>query len=357
MSCKDCYTGCDKVTPDKCVQYTGLDIPLLGICSGDYLSDVHKIILDKFLEIVDGTGIDLSTLDLSCQYVTDLVGNSDKNLTVLMQKLFDSQCTLKALVDQALSLEESYSFNTSCLTLPTNPSKNDILQAAITKLCSLDTRLTVIEGDYVKNSELTTLVNQIINPTTTLSVQTFSSRMVPYTAMPYFGPLSNFDNTGKGLSSVGFEKIYICNGQNSTPDMRGRVVVGAVRNIPGGTLDAAVDPTNSLNPNTNYTTGDKFGENYHKLSIGEIPQHTHSVVDPGHTHNILGIRGGDDSNNNNLQRFAGGDKNNNESGFFFTNNSACQSAQTGITISSSGSGLAHENRQPSIAAVWIMYLP
>lgn len=358
MACKDCYTGCDEVTPDKCVQYTGEDIPLLGICSGDFLSDVHKIILDKFLEVIDGSGIDLSSITLSCQYTKDLVGNSDKTVAVLIQKLFDSQCTLKQLIDQALAPDPSFSFNTSCLTLPANPSKDDILQAAITKLCSVDTRLTVIENDYVKSSELETLVNQIITPTTTPTTVQFFTRMVPFVAVPYFGPLSNFDNNGKGLSSVGYDKIYICNGQNLTPDLRGRTIVGAVRNVPGGALDAAVDPTSPINPNSNYSVGDKFGETHHTLSISEVPAHSHPVNDPGHVHPPMrlyarNINYGNENSTKVLQANSG----NNSLLVTPQGDNTSTRVTTGISVGSVGSGAPFNVRQPSIAALWIMYIP
>ena len=358
MACKDCQTGCEKIIPDHCVQYTGEDIPLLGICTGDFLSDVQEIILDRLQKSIDGTGIDLSDLTLDCPYTTTLLNGSDKTLANLIQKLFDSQCTLKGLIDTLNGqVNVTYAFNTSCLTLPTNPTKDDILQAAITKLCSIDSRLVTVENNYVKNSDLATLVNNIINPTNTSTVIQYGSRMVPYAVMAYFGSLSNFDNTGKGIASVGYDKIYICNGANGTPDLRGRTIVGAVRNIPGGSLDAAVDPMNPLNPNTNYSINDKFGENYHKLSILEMPSHSHSVNDPGHGHDVNGQRGGDDDNHNNTTRFAGGDKGVNETGFNFTNSTAVHDSTTGITVNASGSGSAHENRQPSMAGAWIIYIP
>ena len=48
--------------------------------------------------------------------------------------------------------------------------------------------------------------------------------MVPYTVVEYYGPLTYFDNTGAGQGD--WDRIFLCNGLNGTPDKRGRVAVG-----------------------------------------------------------------------------------------------------------------------------------
>jgi len=55
---------------------------------------------------------------------------------------------------------------------------------------------------------------------------------------------------------------YLCNGSNSTPDLRGQFIIGA-----GGTY--AVDATG--------------GETTHTLSVSEIPSHSHLVRLNGYT--------------------------------------------------------------------------
>lgn len=40
MSCNNCYNGCVQTTSDKCVKYTGIDVPQLGIIKGDSLNVV-----------------------------------------------------------------------------------------------------------------------------------------------------------------------------------------------------------------------------------------------------------------------------------------------------------------------------
>ena len=42
MSCSNCFNGCAEITSDKCVKYTGADIPALGISYGDTLLHVEE---------------------------------------------------------------------------------------------------------------------------------------------------------------------------------------------------------------------------------------------------------------------------------------------------------------------------
>jgi len=147
-----------------------------------------------------------------------------------------------------------------------------------------------------------------------------------------------------------------------TPDRRGRVGVGAF--TPATGLDPAVDPatptTGIFNPS--YALGSKFGTNSIKLTISEIPPHSHTTtvtLNP-HKHDILGITGGDNNDNNNIVRFAGGDKNQGEVAFYFTNTEACQTTvvtTASVTVTDTGGNGYHSNNQPAIGAYYIMYIP
>lgn len=351
MACKDCFNNCEEITYDNCIKYTGEDIELLGICKGDPISKVEEVIIEKLLEFADGQGITLSDLTLAnCPELQTTLDGESPTLARIVQLLWDNQCTLKGLIEDLAP--SSYAFNTACLTgLPANPKTEDILQAALNLLCSIKTTVDSFPTIYVKISDLNALVTQIIqnNTQTPTGGVSYKDRMVPYEAVPYFGPLSNFDNTGKGLASVGFDKIYLCNGLNGTPDARGRVIVGAVRNVPGGTLDVAVNPANPNNIQpVDYALNDKFGENFVKLTTNEIPNHSHPVSDPGHRHTLPPkIHQDGDS--------AGGEGGSNEKAPRVTLYTTTDT--TGITIGAVGGGQAHNNRQPSIAANYIIYLP
>jgi microcystin-dependent protein len=361
MACTDCLKNCPQIVSDKCVETTiaSDSYPLLGICQGDSLFQVETIILDKLTAITDGTGIVLSEITLdNCQFLLDILGTKDKTLFNLVQMLVDASCSLKTMVD-ALK-ETPYSFNTACLTgLPANPTSNDVLQAALNKLCSLSSTVDAFPSTFVKQSDLENLVLQIIGEQTEAIIQ-YANRLIPFVASPYFGSLSNFDITGKGITTLGFDKIYLCNGLNGTPDLRGRSVVGAVNGVPGGVMDAAINPSNPDNSlqNVNYAINEKFGKNFHKLSVAEAPSHGHGVFDPGHIHPTgqffaRPINYGNENSIPVLQKNSGAHS---ELITPQTNNQNTKTI-TGIIVEPTGGDVAHENRQPSIAAYWIIHIP
>ncbi|BCU97892.1 MAG: hypothetical protein CM15mV19_1420 [uncultured marine virus] len=45
QNCSNCYNGCTEITSDKCVKYTGVDVPILGIKNGDSLSYVEQALI------------------------------------------------------------------------------------------------------------------------------------------------------------------------------------------------------------------------------------------------------------------------------------------------------------------------
>ena len=127
----------------------------------------------------------------------------------------------------------------------------------------------------------------------------------------------------------------LCNGTNSTPDLRDRFVVGA-----GSTY--AVDATGGAATVT--------------LSEANMPAHNHSasssststVSDPGHSHTFAGVQP------------SSGTGTSSRTSVPVTKSTS--SATTGITVSTStsttignaGSGTAHENRPPYFALAYIM---
>lgn len=351
MSCTNCYNGCGTPVPDACVKYTGPNIPLLGIETGDPLSLLQAEIVDKLTQYSTGLDIDLSAITIDCPFIQDLLGCcQDKTLVNLIQVLVNASCTLKELVDDLSAIVNApFSFTTTCLTLPVSPTRDDILQALLVKVCAMDTLLTTVSSDYVKATQLNSLIGQYLSANTGSTQQ--SAKMVPFVAYEYYGPLSNFDGSGIGLAAAGFTKVYICNGSNGTPDKRGRVAVGATQNVPGGAMDAAVDPSLPANAGTNYILNQRFGSSFVALNVNQIPAHSHPVVDSGHTHNVSLFR--NDSNGGNQVNTA---YLNNDTGAIATTRTT-DSSVTGIIIGTAGGGQPHDNRQPSIAANFIMYIP
>ena len=119
--------------------------------------------------------------------------------------------------------------------------------------------------------------------------------------------------------------FVLCDGQNSTPDLRNRFVVGA---------------------GNNYNPGDTGGADSVTLTEAQMPQHNHGINDPGHKHttdDYVGRSGYAEPRNFGV----GTDGNANSSGDTNTKT-------TGITIQNAGSGNSHENRPPYYALCYIM---
>jgi len=118
----------------------------------------------------------------------------------------------------------------------------------------------------------------------------------------------------------------LCDGNNGTPDLRNRFIVGAHSGTnPGTTAQTGpgfADTTGALADN--YEPGDTGGETAHQLTLAEIPSHNHNY-NGGNLKELQGDNGGNDD-------YASG----------------------GGTTDSKGSDRFHENRPPYYALAFIM---
>lgn len=359
MACTDCLQNCPEIVSDQCVQYTGpaLATPF-NVCTGDQLPVYDTAVVRVLQSAIDGTGIFPTPIDISiCTWIQQQFGILPLNLTNIAQVLINNDCSLYAMITslqtQFTNSQSGTVIDTACLTgLPTTPTTPQLIQAIILSLCATNTTVASFPTTYVRLSDLASLITPIVNSIISggSNVTQYNSRMVPYAALPYFGPLSNFDSTGAGISSLGFTRVFLCNGNNGTPDIRGRVVVSAIRNVPGGSLDPAVDPTVDPN-NPNWALNDKAGETFHTLNVTEIPSHSHTVNDPQHTHTVLRGDGYSGNSQQAAGRAGGGQGTNPQS------NAITGASSTGITLALTGGGQPHINIQPSIASFYIMYIP
>jgi len=357
MACSNCYTGCSEITSDKCVKYTGIDVPILEIKKGDSLSYVTQALVTFLTSTLDGTGIKIvleeeDYCELISQYLQEC---STVTAFDLFKALVKAACNLQEQIDSINNTLSTLNadYDISCLDgVSASSDTHAVLQAVIAKLCELDTNLgaliTDVDTNYVKLSELNELIQQYLDSTT--GATRYSSRMVPYSIVPYYGTLGVFDATGAGLPNTEWENIYLCNGQNDTPDLRGRALVGAIAGVPGGALSPNVNPSSSaFNPN--YALGTTCGVNSVTLTESQIPSHTHvaTVNDPGHSHEII------------LSTFAGSIAGPDGYEYQIGADSTLEteSSTTGITVSNApaGGGEAHNNVQPVIATYFIMYIP
>ena len=361
-NCSNCYNGCTEIVSDRCVKYTGIDVPVLGIKTDDSLSYVEQALITFLTSTLDGTGVKIDLGDtVICNLVKQYLPTcKDLSIVDISKALIEAACDLQEQVDAVVAdvavIEADYTVD--CLTGVTASSgTHAIVQAVINTLCTLKTDFTLLVASlpntYVNIDDIDTYIQAYIDGASSGSL--YSSRMVPYGVVAYYGPLTNFDSTGAGTGD--WNKIYLCNGNNGTPDLRGRAIVGAINGVPGPTMNPAVDPSVSGNPN--YSLGGVAGVNQVTLSLQQMPDHNHGIVtvvstdvtDPGHSHTFEGVTN------------SSGDGNGNRKSVPFTRTT--NPAFTGITVDvtvdvtceNNGGGLPHTNIQPVNAAYWIIYLP
>ena len=369
--CDACYNGCVETVSDQCVRYTGINYEALGVETGDNLVSVEQAIMNALVPLLTGTG-DAIGLSISCPIVDLYLPAHTPNTQELFTATVSAICSLQAQVftinDILTILNADYAID--CLTGVTSSSDTHaIVQAIINKLCLTVTDLAALTLDvntnYVKLADLDALIAAYLASQAGGGGTQEYLKMVPYVAYEYYGSLTNFDGTGAGLNSAGFYKVYLCNGLNGTPDRRGRVAVGAIQNVPpiGIGLDAAVNPANPGNPN--YAIFNTGGANTVTLITSQLPTHSHSAVgtttvtlnDPGHFHfagrkNDFGGASGSIGLSKNLPQ--DNQSTTSTTGITITSNTA---NNVSIGVSDTGSGAAHPNIQPVIAAYYIMYIP
>jgi len=361
-NCSNCYNGCTEIVSDRCVKYTGIDVPVLGIQTGDSLSFVEQALITFLTSTLDGTGV---KIDLGTTVVCNLVQQylptcKDLSIVDISIALVEAACDLQEQVDiikaDLNTLNADYTIQ--CLTGVTSSSDTHaIVQAVINTLCALqvDFNLLVasLPNTYVSIADIDTYIQTYLD--NTYNSNLYSSRMVPYGVVAYYGPLTNFDSTGAGTGD--WNRIYLCNGNNGTPDLRGRAIVGAINGVPGPTMNPAVDPSVSGNPN--YSLGGVAGVNQVNITLQQMPDHNHGIVtvvstnvtDPGHSHTFQGVTNSSGDGNGSRQSVP--------------TTRTTDPALTGIdvevtvdvTCQNNGGGLPHTNIQPVNAAYWIIYLP
>lgn len=370
MGCSNCFNGCAEIISDKCVKYTGVDIPELGIATGDPLLVIENQIINKILEIMTGIGIHPEILpgDL-CPLVSSFLPVSlPITLNDVLSALIQTACVLDVRLtlteDKVAEIEADYDISCLAGVTPTSGT-HDILQATITKLCSVNTTLIALSSDLFANYVLIADINSYIAaylaalPVTTL----YNTRMIPYVAVPYFGTtVGIFDITGAGIGN--WDKIYLCNGQNLTPDLRGRVLVGATT-MGNTAFNPAVDP--ALPGNPSYALNNTAGSNQAVLTtVNQIPLHGHTATvvinDPQHSHPGSKINPTNGSGSE-LNYDSVGDKE--HYGVMSTNPSFTGLKGTGVdqnvfvTVEPTGSSpsAGHPNIQPVHATNFIVYIP
>jgi len=369
MSCTNCFNGCSEITSDKCVKYTGVDIAALEISNGDTLYSVEQKLTTFLLSALDGTGITITLTPADvCTLVDEYLG-AGTSLVDITVAIIKSVCDLQGQVDDVVADVTTLNgdYDIDCLVGVIDSSDTHlVVQAIITALCTVIGDVTALTADLVANYVQITDLNALIQSyLDSISAGTaMKDKMVPYTAMEYYGPLTYFDLTGAGTGD--WDKVYLCNGNNGTPDKRGRVAVGTTTGMGGGAFDPVVDPAISGNPT--YELYDVSGVNNVTLSAAELPTHTHTntavATQTAHSHFIVkdGLNDVELSNINYLKV---------ESTFAadYTLRGTGDTADIGLTSEATpninvvmtngaiGSSESHNNIQPVLATHFIIYIP
>ncbi len=154
------------------------------------------------------------------------------------------------------------------------------------------------------------------------------------------GTAGLFDGSGLGVTTTKMKGWAICNGNNGTPDLRGRFVVGA-------TMGEAVNDGDYV-----YAVTEIAGENTHQLTIAEMPSHNHTMQPAGnHNHEIngkyaSGVNSGGAGDGNGVLRNDDGD-------CCYYENTDSNGSHTHVIDNEGGDG-SHENRPPFYAVYYIM---
>lgn len=374
MSCSNCFNGCAETISDQCVKYTGIDVPALGISTGDNLLSVENAITNFLVPAINGTGIKpIIDPNIICNIVksylppcTTCVGFTlNEVLTAIVKTLCDLQLQITTNTNAITTLNANYTIG--CLSGVTASSDtHDIVQATINNLCSLNTAFSNLVSQLNTINVTSLNIDEYITDylDNQPSTSSASAKMVPYAPIPYFGPLSNYPAVGDSFSLTGagsnyWAKVYLCNGANpGVPDLRGRTLVGVTTGMGGGQLNQFVDPAFG---NPNYLLGTLDGTNQVTLGENQLPNHTHPntvntiLTDPGHVHSLPRVvKPGGPYGLNYASDFAFDE-------ILQTGNSGVNgtgiSAVTTITNAAIGSGDAHQNNQPSIGCYYIIYIP
>ena len=170
QNCSNCYNGCTEITSDKCVKYTGVDVPILGIKNGDSLSYVEQALITFLGAALDGTGIQpvVAPSDV-CPEVQAYLNECDPlTLNNYLTGIIKSICDLNEQIAELDGSVSSTPYNLECVSgVSDDTSTRDVLQQTIVKLCeveqSLNTFITDVTNNYVQIVDIDTYIENYLN--------------------------------------------------------------------------------------------------------------------------------------------------------------------------------------------------
>ena len=244
-----------------------------------------------------------------------------KDLSIITSKIADSNVTTNKIADGAVTGEKidvnvKKAVNITAEKMNANDTSDDNVQAKINKI--YDDLVGITQGSVADNSITTVkIVNGAVTEekiaessitTSKIANNAVSNEKIKNKTISEEKIIDGLGLIPKGLICMWSGSTvptgwYLCNGENGTPDLRDRFIVGA---------------------GNEYFIGNSGGEKAHILTIAEMPSHTHDV------RNVPG-KGGS-----------------------YVNQGGTNGATQTLTTTATGGGQAHENRPPYYALAFIM---
>lgn len=287
----------------------------------------------EFKEVRDGglkdNSIETSKLKdnvITTEKIIDsaITTNKIENSAITIEKIADGNVTNKKIADGSITGEKiddnvKKAENITAEKINPNDVSNDNVQAKLNKI--YEDMVGMTQGSVADNSIST---EKLINGSVTTEKIANSSVTKKKIDFELFLVPSGF--IGMWSGSVIPDGWYLCDGNNGTPDLRDRFIVGS-----GG----------------EYDIGSTGGEKTHTLTVNEMPNHNHNFA--------LGNGSYAGSNGSEYGGLTDGNKDLCEWEKDAARSSSSNNhTYTYLTSDAIGGGQSHENRPPYYALAFIM---
>lgn len=195
------------IVPSNNVPWNGPNIPCLGLCKGDTVSDIVVKLATKICELAEP--YDLQALTLECALE---IFSADEPVTrtinSVLQLLINNQCGIKDLIDnlqgQLTGLaQDNFIVDLKCLAEvdgygnPLPYTEETVIQGLINEICSMKNTVSFLAGQYtemqnqidnlnmeplIDEKDIATCINPSVLPTST-QVKNTSNALCNYIEM------------------------------------------------------------------------------------------------------------------------------------------------------------------------------
>ena len=119
-NCNNCFNGCTETISDQCIRYTGIDVPELGISTGDPLSVIEQSLTTFLVSTLNGSGvkIDLSSIDVCTAVQQYLPTCGELSIADISKALIQAACDIQ---DQVDAINATLAVLNADYTIPVDP--------------------------------------------------------------------------------------------------------------------------------------------------------------------------------------------------------------------------------------------